>query len=169
MKAVLAILFCLLLVTPNITLALEPKNVFLLVNKNVPASKEVAEHYCKQRSVPVANIITLNLPTGEDISRKDFDAKIVVPLREALKDKKQDAKVLLSIYGVPLRVGGQDLSDEDREKLKNSMLKCSRFKRKRRKSAEKIAELQKKKADPDEANALLLTANRTNSRNSKAS
>ena len=49
--------------------ALEPKEVFLLVNKNVPASKEIADHYCQKRGVPAGNIILLDVPTGEDISR----------------------------------------------------------------------------------------------------
>lgn len=98
--------------------ALEPKDVFLLVNKNLPASKEAAEHYCKQRNVPAENIILLDLRDAEDISRKDYDAKIVVPLREALKAKKDQAKVLLSIYGMPLRVGGDEPSDAEREQLK---------------------------------------------------
>ncbi len=98
--------------------ALEPKEVFLLVNKNLPASKEVAEHYCEKRGVPVANMIFLDVPTTEDISRLDYKNKIVLPIRKALKDKKDQAKVLLSIYGVPLRVGGDEPSDEEREKLK---------------------------------------------------
>lgn len=33
-------------------LALEPANVFLLVNNNMPASQDVAEHYCAKRGVP---------------------------------------------------------------------------------------------------------------------
>ncbi len=158
MKAPLALLFCVLPATSNLTSALEPKNVFLLVNKNVPASKDVAEHYCKQRSVPLANIITLDLPSGEDISRKDYDAKIVIPVREALKEKKQDAKVLLSIYGIPLRVGGQDLNEEEREKLKKLDAEIEPLRKEEKKYREKIAELEKKKVDPDGANALMLTA-----------
>src|SRR5687768_13418377 len=85
-------------------LALEPANVFLLANKNLPASQEVAEHYCAKRGVPKENIVSLDLPMGEDISRKEYDEKLAGPLREALKEKKEQAKVLLAVYGVPLRV-----------------------------------------------------------------
>jgi uncharacterized protein (TIGR03790 family) len=98
--------------------ALEPKEIFLLVNKNLPASKEVAEYYCKQRGVPAGNIILLDVPTTEDINRKDYNAKIVEPVRAALKGKKDQARVLLSIYGVPLRVGGPEPSPEEREQIK---------------------------------------------------
>ena len=89
------------------TYALGPENVFLLVNKNVPESAEVAAHYCRKRHVPDGHIIALDLPVGEDISREDYDRKLVVPLRAALKDRRPDVRVLLSIYGVPLRVGPQ--------------------------------------------------------------
>jgi uncharacterized protein (TIGR03790 family) len=106
-----------LLLLPAAAFALEPKEVFLLVNKNLPASKEVAEHYCKQRGVPAENVIVLDVPTAEDISRKDYDAKIVAPVRAALKEKKAQAKVLLSIHGVPLRVGGNDPNEQEKSEL----------------------------------------------------
>jgi uncharacterized protein (TIGR03790 family) len=94
--------------------ALGPANVFILVNKNVPESQEVADHYCNRRAVPRDNIIVLDLPTGEDISRADYNSKLVAPLRTALKDKRDKVNVLLSTYGVPLRVGRQTPSDEDK-------------------------------------------------------
>lgn len=110
--------FLLALSSPVAALALEPREVFLLINKSVPASKELAEHYCKARGVPAENVIVLDVPTGEDISRKDYDAKIVAPIREALDTKKNQAKVLLTFYGVPLRVGGAEPNDEERKELK---------------------------------------------------
>src|SRR5438105_2218258 len=81
--------------------ALEPKDVFVVANKNVPASRQVAEHYLAKRGVPKENLIVLDLPTGEDIGRDDYDAKLAGPLREALKDRRADAKVILTVYGVP--------------------------------------------------------------------
>jgi uncharacterized protein (TIGR03790 family) len=86
-------------------LALGPADVFIVANKNVPDSLKVAEHYCAKRGVPKDHIIALPLPTGEDISRKDFDEKLRDPLRAALKDKREQVKVLLTVYGVPLRAG----------------------------------------------------------------
>src|SRR4051794_26323668 len=86
-------------------LALEPREVFLLVNKNVPESRAVADHYCGRRGVPRENQIALDLPAGDDVSRADYAAKVVAPVRAALRDKRDRAKVLLSVYGMPLRVG----------------------------------------------------------------
>ena len=97
--------------------ALEPRHVFILVNKNVPDSQAVADHYCAKRGVPRANIIPLDLPAGEDISRADYQAKLIAPLRAALKDRRDEAKVLLSVYGVPLRVGRSTPSAAEKEEL----------------------------------------------------
>src|SRR4051794_22134542 len=111
-----SLLFSLLLAGP--ALALEPAEVVVLVNKNVPDSRALADHYLKARGVPTGNVVTLDLPKDEDISRKDYDQKLVAPLRDALKDRKDKVKCLLAMYGVPLRVGGDSPSEEERGELK---------------------------------------------------
>lgn len=111
-----AVLAVLVAATP--ALALEPKDVFVVVNKNVPASREVADHYLKLRKVPKENVVELDLPAGEDISRADYDKKLAAPLRDALKDKKAAVKVVLTVYGVPLRVGTQELTAGEKDRLK---------------------------------------------------
>ncbi len=97
--------------------ALEPADVFVVVNKNVPASQQVADHYLEKRGVPKDNVIVLDLPAGEDISRADYDKRLVAPLREALKGRKDKAKVLLTVYGVPLRVGRAEPSAAEKAEL----------------------------------------------------
>ena len=94
--------------------ALEPKDVVVIGNKNMPASKDVAEHYLAKRKVPRENLILLDLPTTEDITRPDYDKKLVAPLKEFLKDRKDSIKVLLTVYGVPLRVGVQEMTPEEK-------------------------------------------------------
>ena len=42
--------------------ALEPADVWLVVNKNVPESRQVAEHYIARRGVPKDQVIVLDLP-----------------------------------------------------------------------------------------------------------
>ena len=98
--------------------ALEPAEVIVLVNKNVPASKEIADYYLKARGIPVDNVVTLDLPKEEDISRKDYDARLVAPLREALTGRRDKIKCVVGMYGVPLRVGGEQPSEEERAELK---------------------------------------------------
>jgi uncharacterized protein (TIGR03790 family) len=97
--------------------ALGPADVFVVFNKNVPASREVADHYLARRGVPGDNLIGLDLPEGEDISRSDYDKRLAAPLRAALKDRKEQAKVLLTVYGVPLRVGRPEPSAEEKAEL----------------------------------------------------
>lgn len=102
-----------LLLLPAAAFALDPKDVFVVCNKDVKESRQVADHYVARRKVPKENVIDLSLPKGEDISREEYDAKLAGPLREALKDRKDACKVLLCVYGVPLRVGGQKPSKDD--------------------------------------------------------
>jgi uncharacterized protein (TIGR03790 family) len=97
--------------------ALGPADVFLITNKNVPESKEVADHYCAKRGVPKENVIALDLPKEEDISRKDYNTRLVAPLRAALKDRRDKVKVLLTVYGVPLRVGRQEPDADEKAEL----------------------------------------------------
>src|SRR5262245_43899974 len=96
---------------------LGPRDVFILVNKNLPASREVAQHYCSKRGVPAENVIPLDVLDAEEISRDDYNRLIRAPVREALKDRRREAKVLLSVYGIPLRVGPQFPSATDRAEL----------------------------------------------------
>ena len=110
MRIALLVLF----LTTASVVALEPKDVVVIGNKNMPASKEVAEHYLMKRKVPRENLILLDLPTTEDITRPDYDRKLAGPLREILKDRKDAVKVLLTVYGVPLRVGVQEMTPDEK-------------------------------------------------------
>ena len=112
----LAILAALGFAAPAV--ALVPNEIFVIANKNVPASKQVADYYCAKRAVPSKNVILLDLPTTEDINRTDYDRKLVTPLRAALKDRKDSIKCLLTVYGVPLRVGGASPNDDEKAELK---------------------------------------------------
>jgi uncharacterized protein (TIGR03790 family) len=120
--------------------ALEPKDVWLVVNKNVPASREVADHYIAKRGVPKANVVELDLPKVEDISRTEYDAKFAAPLRAALKPHKDAAKVLVTTYGVPLRVG-RVLPNADEQK------ELATLRPELAKARKELAELEKKDKD----------------------
>jgi uncharacterized protein (TIGR03790 family) len=139
---------CFLFVYASASSALEPKDVWLVVNKNVPESRQVADHYIAKRGVPKDHIVELDLPKGEDISRADYDTKLAEPLREAFKDSKEHVKVLVTTYGVPLRVGQQQMNDDEKkahEKLKPELAEARK----------KLAELEKNKdADKTELDAV---------------
>jgi uncharacterized protein (TIGR03790 family) len=99
------------------SVALEPKEIAILVNRRMPSSREVADHYVTKRGVPKENVVELHLPTGEDISRKDYDREVVAGLREALSAKRDSIKCILSVYGVPLRVGGNESTAEEKKQI----------------------------------------------------
>ena len=138
--------------------ALGPADVWLVVNKNVPESRQVADHYIARRGVPKGNVIELDLPKGEDISRLDYDLKLAGPMREALKDNKDRAKVLLTTYGVPLRVGAQPPNDEEKKEFDKLRPDLDAARK-------KLAELEKnKEADPKELAAVRAEANKLQGR-----
>lgn len=144
-------LFAVLLL-PAAAVALEPKDVFVVCNKDVKESKAVAEHYLAKRKVPKENLIELSLPTGEGISREEYDAKLAGPLREALKDKKDACKVILCVYGVPLRVGPQKPTKEEQADIATTQAELEEAKK-------RVEEAKKEKAD-DKAAAAQRTADR---------
>jgi uncharacterized protein (TIGR03790 family) len=97
--------------------ALEPRDVVLIVNKNLDVSRDVAETYLSLRGVPRSNLIELDLPLADDISREDYNRLLVAPLRSVIQERKLRPRVLLTIYGVPLRVGRQTMTAKEREDL----------------------------------------------------
>jgi uncharacterized protein (TIGR03790 family) len=97
--------------------ALEPNEVALIVNRNMPASRAVADHYCAKRGVPAANVLAFDLPTTEDVSRRDYNERLAGPLRKALAGRRDAVKALLCVYGVPLRVGGDEPSAAEKAEV----------------------------------------------------
>ncbi|MBY0514526.1 MAG: hypothetical protein K2P78_11520 [Gemmataceae bacterium] len=47
--------------------------MFVVANRNVAASRDVAAYYLAARGVPADHLILLDLPAGEDTSRADYD------------------------------------------------------------------------------------------------
>ena len=101
--------------------ALEPNEIIVIVNKEIPASMELGLFYCKQRNVPKENILALSLGRTlvEAISRQDYDKNIAEPIRERLLNVKpgQAIRCLLTTYGVPYKVGPRGVLEDQREKL----------------------------------------------------
>ena len=139
--------FLILLISATPLFALEPQNIMIVANKDMPESISVAKHYASKRKVPDENIILLSLPKGEDILRVDFETKLAEPLREALKSKKDKIQVLLNVYGVPLRVGGKVLNAEDK-------VKADDIKKQLDSSRKELAVAEKDKTEKDKFDGL---------------
>ena len=129
--------------------ALSPNELILIVNKNQPDSAALANHYAKVRSVPGENIVTLDLPKDESISRGDYDTKLVAPLRAALKDRKDKVRCLVCMYGVPLRVGNQEPTKDEKDELAKLAPPIKEIEEALKKARDEITVLEKAtKADP---------------------
>jgi len=104
----------LIFVECGIGFALEPDEILIIVNKDVPASGQIAHYYCENRGVPDKNILSLSLgkSLNDAISRDDYDNLLAKPIREELSNRNPSGtagpkpiRCLLTTYGVPLRVG----------------------------------------------------------------
>ncbi len=106
----------------------DTRGVIVLANRQVPESVELARHYMERRSIPAENLCVLDLPKGEQMSRKQFNHELREPLLQFLRDggwieqaqrperdreyhetnwltQRSEVTYLVSMYGVPLRIG----------------------------------------------------------------
>jgi uncharacterized protein (TIGR03790 family) len=99
--------------------ALEPDQIALVVNRNVPASQELAEFYAKARHIPDDRIIRLNLPSAEEMTFEQYEQNVATVIREYLEvhDLQDRVTCLVTFYGVPLRIAQRQLQAQDRTEL----------------------------------------------------
>src|SRR6266478_1595821 len=81
-------------------LALEPDQIALLVNKNVPEGRKLAEFYAQQRHIPDGRIIEIDLPAPDPANFPElitpgmYDARVVPVVREFLTKGGLDRKII---------------------------------------------------------------------------
>src|SRR5258708_34546195 len=54
-------------------------------NSRVPESKEIANYYAMKRQVPTNQVFGFELPTGEDMTRREYELLLQLPLAKAIK------------------------------------------------------------------------------------
>ncbi|MHC4664351.1 MAG: TIGR03790 family protein [Planctomycetota bacterium] len=116
-----------IILTAGTGYALEPNEILVIANSEVPASVRIAEYYCAKRRVPGRNVLALPLGTSlsETINRSDYEKMLAEPIRRKLSSFGFGERIrcLLTTYGVPIKVGGRGplKGQEDRlKKLKES-------------------------------------------------
>ena len=94
-----------------------PDQVAVLVNSQSSASLDLATYYMERRGIPLVNRVDLDLPTTDSISREVYEQDVLRPVREALVQKGlvNSIKVLVTIYGMPLRVQAPRLTTKEEE------------------------------------------------------
>ena len=114
----------LILVLPGQTFALLPDEVLVIANRFVPDSVDLARYYMEKRGIPKENLLRITTTEREGCSRDIYDEEIAKPVRKAVVRNKK-IKALVTIYGVPLKVGRPKLSFAENEQLK-ALVKESR-------------------------------------------
>src|SRR6266851_7308285 len=63
-------------------------SVLVLYNSRVPESKEVAEYYAQKRAVPASQVLGLDLPATEAMTRSEYLEQLQNPLLKNLETNK---------------------------------------------------------------------------------
>jgi uncharacterized protein (TIGR03790 family) len=106
---------------PQTLAGLTADQVAIIANVNSRESLRVAEHYAMRRGVPLGHIVKLDLPSDDTMSRDDYERRLALPLRQALQAQglHNSIRVLLTVYGVPLRVASPTFMAEERAWLRD--------------------------------------------------
>ncbi|MGH9629702.1 MAG: TIGR03790 family protein, partial [Bryobacteraceae bacterium] len=85
-----------------------PRNVLLVVNRDSPISRRIAEYYSQKRHIPSRNVCSIKTTTEESISRDTYKTQIAEPVAECLRSGNLQEQILyiVTTAGVPLRVEG---------------------------------------------------------------
>jgi len=95
-----------LLIAPTYACALEPGEVFVVYNRNVARSQELARYYASVRKIPAGNLIGVAASGEERISREDYVRTIQEPVKRILlrPDRLTRVKCVVVVRGVPLAI-----------------------------------------------------------------
>jgi uncharacterized protein (TIGR03790 family) len=84
-----------------------PENVLLLVNSRSENSKTIANHYIELRKIPPQNVLYLDWPGSQHVTRGTyFRKRILMPALDAIESRRLNAQVDYLIYSTdfPSRV-----------------------------------------------------------------
>jgi len=82
-------------------------DVVLIVNDDSQMSKDIADYFLSKRNFPEGNIINISAPTGETVSREQFDV-FRLQIEDNITRRGLTTKInyILTTKGVPLRISG---------------------------------------------------------------
>ena len=100
-----------LLVMAGSSAALEPNEILVVVNGQIPQSVQIGQYYCQRRGVPVENIVSIALGAKPEdtISREDYDRFLARTVREVIQSMEdpETIRCVVTTWGVPFRVNGR--------------------------------------------------------------
>ena len=85
-------------------MALQPDEILLIVNRNVPEGGNLAGYYCGIRQIPNDRICGVDLPDADEIPFDTYEMQVVAPVRQFIADHQLRGKIkcLVTMYGMPL-------------------------------------------------------------------
>ena len=100
--------------------SIDPAGVAVVFNQSLPESVELARSYQKARSIPEKNMIGLDLPDREEITRAEYVSMLEKPLRDLFEKNRwwkrgrtsegvivaseNQIEVMVTMRGVPLKI-----------------------------------------------------------------
>src|SRR5688572_17694204 len=84
-ERVLALCLILVITTASSSLAQSPENVAVVINERSAESKHVGTYYARTRGLPESNVLRIEAPNDEVISREQYLNSIEGPVGSAIK------------------------------------------------------------------------------------
>jgi len=98
-----------------------PEEIMIVANSKSKDSLRLAKLYLKLRKIPSTHLVEIKVPMENQISREQYNELIAAPLRKkiaALYDKKVRIRCIVTVYGIPLRIGAQRPPDASQVEIK---------------------------------------------------
>ncbi len=117
---ILFLLILSFLLPKNNCRALEPDQILVVANGNVPDSSELARYYMKKRAIPAGNLLLISMGATEHCNREEYEKQAAFPIRQSLRDRdpmKIQFRCIVTLYGVPLVVSDSGLNMKEKAKL----------------------------------------------------
>jgi uncharacterized protein (TIGR03790 family) len=115
-----------LLIAPTAARALEPDELLLVVNKNVPVGRQLAEFYAQQRHVPEGRIVAVDMPGADECTINEYEKNVVPVVRDFMRTNHLENRVrcLVTFLGLPLRIANRKLSDDEQREVDHLQLEA---------------------------------------------
>ncbi len=86
-----------------------PDQVLVVVNRKLPASREIGQYYLRKREVPLANLCAIDTAPNEIVSRDVYNREVEKPIGDFLQKEHLVEKILYIVLtkGVPLGINGK--------------------------------------------------------------
>ncbi len=95
-------------------LALDPEEVVVIANREVPEGVRLASYYMEKRGVPEEHLLLVRAAEGEVCRRREYERGIAAPVRRFLEGLGSGVRIrcLVLMYGMPLKIDPQEEAGE---------------------------------------------------------